>query len=30
MLVLLTKMFCGLLKLLDGIGIVNREMLRKK
>ena len=30
MLVLLTKMFCGLLKKLDGIDIVNREKLRKK
>ena len=25
MLALFTKMFCGLLKILDGIGIVNRE-----
>ena len=30
MLVLLTKMFCGLVKILDGIGIVNREKLLKK
>ena len=30
MLVLLTKMFCGLLKVLDGIGIVNRGKLQKK
>ena len=30
MLALFTKMLCGLLKILDGIGIVNREKLRKK
>ena len=30
MLVFLTKMFGGLLKILDGIGIVNRGKLRKK